>query len=91
VLAITENDNTLAQAKLDAFAWADAQGYSLLDCDELMEIHNKITKEIVDSTRARVKQQNGNGAEASPAAEEEAEKNVGGPRASSKKERRSRS
>jgi hypothetical protein len=91
VLAVTESDETLAQAKLDAFAWADAQGYTLLDCDELMEIHNKITKEIVDSTRARVKAQNGNGEEPAPAEEAEAaEKNVGGPRASSKKARRSR-
>jgi hypothetical protein len=94
VLDITENDDTLAQAKLDAFAWADARGYTLLDCDELMEIHNKITKEIVDSTRARIKQQNGNGNgngdHAAEAVEVEDEKNAGGPRASSKKARRSR-
>ncbi len=93
VLALTESDETLRKAKLDAFAWADAQGYTLLDCEELMELHNKITKEIVDSTRARVKQ-NGNGAaheeEAPTAAAEEAVKNVGGPPPSSKKARRSR-
>jgi hypothetical protein len=83
VLKLTASPESLAQAKLDAYAWADAQGYNILNFEELMKLHNQITKEIVDSTRAKVKP-NGDSEHAEPS------KNVGGPRAFLKKERRSR-
>ena len=45
----------IAQAQIDAFTWAEAQGYSLLNYEPILRAYKLINNELAASTRARVR------------------------------------
>jgi hypothetical protein len=52
---VMETMNDKVQAKLDAFAWAEAHGVTINNLRPLLEIYKRLNDEIRQSTRARVK------------------------------------
>jgi hypothetical protein len=63
-----ERTEDASQARLAAFEWAQAQGYSLLNYKPLLDLYTRLNRELEASTRARLRSENG-----------DAPKNVGEP------------
>jgi hypothetical protein len=51
-LKVHEN---IAQAQLDAFEWAEAQGYSITHYNPLLDAYKRLNDELVASTKARAR------------------------------------
>jgi len=49
-LKVHEN---IAQAQLDAFEWAEAQGYSITHYEPLLDAYKRLNDELAASTKAR--------------------------------------
>jgi hypothetical protein len=45
----------IPQAQIDAFAWAEGQGYSLLNYEPLLDAYKRLNEELAASTKARVR------------------------------------
>jgi hypothetical protein len=52
---ILEAWEDITQARLDAFRWAEAQGYSIVNYEPLLAAYARLNRELVASTSARIK------------------------------------